>query len=179
MKKLNILLASLSILGLHGCSNVEEIEKPVTDSNGPSVGQIIQESLNLDDKTKKEETPELSPKEEVKPTPLEPSITSPIIVTPPSQSEDLASIEYEYSIKVLKACDSLIHTITKNVPKKDKPFTMKSRYEKINNTGSKVTVGFESLDAQQIRNAYLGTCEFDLEGNLLSFSADPVKLNVK
>lgn len=172
MKK-NLILALSSILILSACNNTEKpVQSIPADKQEPIVGQVIQDKLNLKDDVELE-VPVYEPTYDVV-TPSEESIDP-----PPVTSLDPTQEDYAYSIKVIKACDDLVHTITKNVPKKDKPFTFKSQFEKVGTSGSKVTVGFESLNAQQIRNSYIGSCEFDLEGNLLSFSAEPIKSNSK
>lgn len=172
MKK-NLILALSSILILSACNNTEKpVQSIPVDKQEPTVGQVIQDKLIPKDDVELE-VPVHEPTDDVIVIPEE------ITDVPPVTSLDPTQKEYAYSIKVIKACDDLVHTITKNVPKKDKPFTFKSQYEKVGTSGSKVTVGFESLNAQQVRNSYIGSCEFDLDGNLLSFSAEPVKSNSK
>lgn len=171
MKKLTLALSS--ILVLSACNNTEEpVQSTPVDKQKPTVGQVIQDTLNPKDDVELE-TPVYEPTNDIVTTPEETADLPPVTSLEPTQKE------YAYSIKVIKACDDLVHTITKNVPKTDKPFIFKSQYEKVGTSGSKVTVGFESLNAQQIRNSYIGSCEFDLDGNLLSFSAEPVKSNSK
>lgn len=167
----NILLISILSLGLvSACTQEIQNNKP-TDTvkeQSPSVGQVVSDSLdnltnsNKDVEPVEEETTSTVPKEQV--------VEKEIVV-----EEVPKTIEDDNSITVLKACNDLVLTITKNQPKINKPFEIQSTYKKLPNNESKVTIGFEAMNVSGQRTKYLGACTFDSENNLSSFSADPIK----
>lgn len=166
----NILIVSLFGI-LVGCTSQtqEKPEKTSLDSESPSVGEVIVDSLdNL-----KEDSTEITLPEKSK-EPVEVLIEKPIEPSVPVQ-EPSPDFDKNLILKTVQSCDKLVRTITKNSPGAKPPVILENGYEKLDSNDSKVTVEFEALDMSKTKLTYTGYCIFDSKGNLKSFSANPVK----
>lgn len=172
----NILLTSIFSIGLlSACTQDIQNNKPTESIKepSPSIGEVVSDSLeNITESDKepeleiKDETKEeVSPEEEV--APIEPTI----VEEKPSETIN----EDTSAVIVLKTCEDLVSTITKNQSKIKNPFGIPSTYQRLPNNESKVIIGFEATNISGKNVRYLGSCTFDSENKLSSFSADPIK----